>query len=54
MQAKRFVEANPDFKVNTDVTARPDPPEVVFKFADDTEVRPKDGCTNREVFLYCC
>ena len=37
MQAQRFVKANPDFKVNTNVSAKPDPPSVIFKFVDDTE-----------------
>jgi hypothetical protein len=39
MQATRFYDANPKLKINTNVMGTADPPEVVFKFVDDTEVR---------------
>ena len=38
MQATRFHKANPKLKINTNVIGTADPPEVVFKFFDDTEV----------------
>ena len=39
MQAPRYTKANPSLKINMDIVATPDAPEVVFKFIDDTEVR---------------
>jgi hypothetical protein len=39
MQATRFLTANPNLKVKTEVMATPAAPEVVFKFFDDSEVR---------------
>jgi hypothetical protein len=39
MHAKRFQDANPNLKINTDVTSTPHAPEVIFKFIDDSEVR---------------
>ena len=41
MQASRYHAANPKLKINTHVLSTADPPEVVFKFIDDTEVSTK-------------
>jgi hypothetical protein len=38
MQATRFHKANPKLKVNTHVLCTADPPEVIFKFVDESEV----------------
>lgn len=39
LQAGRFHNANPNLSINTHVLGTADPPQVVFKFIDDTEVR---------------
>lgn len=41
MQATRYHDSNPKLKINTVVSGTAAPPEVVFKFADDSEVRPR-------------
>ncbi len=53
MQATRYHKANPKLQINTEVLGTAAPPEVVFKFIDDTEVSldtfhvPKNEFTNR-------
>eukprot|EP00536_Pseudo-nitzschia_multiseries_P018147 jgi/Psemu1/54307/gm1.54307_g len=37
MQATRYRKANPKLEINTHVLGSASPPEVVFKFIDDTE-----------------
>ena len=39
VQATRFRDANPNLKINTHVIGTAEPPEVLFKFVDDTEKR---------------
>eukprot|EP00536_Pseudo-nitzschia_multiseries_P010434 jgi/Psemu1/289086/fgenesh1_pg.318_\ len=39
MQATRYRKANPKLEINTHVLGSASPPEVVFKFIDDTEKR---------------
>lgn len=39
LQATRYHNANPNLSINTHVLGTAGPPEVVFKFIDDTEVR---------------
>ena len=39
LQATRYHNANPNLSINTQVSGTADPPEVVFKFIDNTEVR---------------
>ena len=41
MQATRYHILNPKLKINTVVSGTAEPPEVVFKFADDSEVGPR-------------
>lgn len=38
MQSTRYHRANPNLKINTDVSGTAAAPEVVFKLTDDTEV----------------
>lgn len=38
MQSTRYHRANPNLKINTDVSGTAAAPEVVFKLIDDTEV----------------
>ena len=37
VQAKRFIKANPNLKINIDVHSRPDKPMARFQMVDDTE-----------------
>lgn len=39
LQATRYHNANPNLSINTHVLGTAGPPEVVFKFIDDTEKR---------------
>jgi hypothetical protein len=39
MQATRFRRANPNFKINTNVSGSAAAPEVIFTLLDNTEVR---------------
>ena len=52
MQATRFQNVNPKLKINTHVKGSAAPPEVVFKFIDDTEVSLLfECCMGVHVFL---
>mmetsp|Transcript_1801 Transcript_1801/g.2593 ORF Transcript_1801/g.2593 Transcript_1801/m.2593 type:complete len:118 (+) Transcript_1801:80-433(+) len=37
VQAQRFVKANPKLKIAANVVSTPNPPQVRFQFADDSE-----------------
>mmetsp|Transcript_30962 Transcript_30962/g.74778 ORF Transcript_30962/g.74778 Transcript_30962/m.74778 type:complete len:116 (-) Transcript_30962:132-479(-) len=52
MKATRYHAANPNLKVNTHVLGTASPPEVVFKFIDDTEKRfLSQDYTANEIFF---
>lgn len=52
MQATRYHKANPKLQINTEVMGTAAPPEVVFKFIDDTEKRyESQHYTASEIFF---
>lgn len=54
MQAKRFHDANPKLKINTDVSSSPDPPQIVFTFVDDSKVRTVELGYFLKSWSECC